>query len=92
MPYIKKMDLTTYIRDGHFEREVKEMSHDTKYHALIYHAVGRKDINAIKEFQRSVVEWLPTIRSYTPVKKSDASHSSDGTTSFHTLQSLRKDN
>lgn len=81
------MDLTTYIQDGHFEREVEEMSHNTKYHNLIYHASGRYDINAVKDFQRSVIQWLPTIKNYSD-KKSEAS----GTTGFHTLQSLRKDN
>jgi hypothetical protein len=86
------MDLTTYIKEGHFEREVRAMTHDTKYHNLIYHASGRSDINAVKEFQRSVIEWLPTIKNYASVKKSDASHSADDTTGFHTLQSLRKDN
>lgn len=85
------MDLSSYIREGHFERDVKEMTHSTKYHNLIFHACGRRDINAIKEFQTSVIEWLPTIRSYTPVKKSDASHSSDGKTDFHTLLSYHKD-
>jgi len=41
----------------------------------------------------SVVDLIPTIKgSYSSVKKSDASHSSDDTTGFHTLQSLRKNN
>jgi hypothetical protein len=98
------MDLTTFIKEGHFEREVAEMSYNTKYHNLIYHACGRRDINAVKEFQRSVVEWIspallvlspegtiPTIKNYSSEKKSDASHSSDDKIDFHTLLSPHKD-
>ena len=85
------MDLTTYIREGHFEREVKEMTYNTKYHNLIYHASGRKDPTVIKEFQKSVIDWIATIKSYSSVKKSSALHSSDDKIDFHTLLPPHKD-
>ena len=39
----------------------------------------------------SIVDLIPTIKMYSSDKKSDASHSSDDKTSFHTLLSPHKD-
>lgn len=60
------MDLTTFIKDGYFLESVRKLSHEKKYHALLFHASGTNDPNVITDFQKSVYEYYPLLRGYTP--------------------------
>ena len=67
------MDLTTYLCEGHFEREMETLMEHPEKHGLIYLAHGgKKDINLVKEFQQKMlVEYIPTIKTYASARKSD---------------------
>ena len=66
------MDLTTYLREGHFKREIETLMYYPQKWELIYHASGNRDINLVKEFQQKMlVEWIPSITHYeSSVRKS----------------------
>ncbi len=60
------MDLSTFIREGYFLESVRNLSHEKKYHALLFHASGSNDPSVITDFQKSVYEYYPLLRGYTP--------------------------
>lgn len=63
------MDLTTYIREGHFRLEIETLLDNPSKWPLIYYASGRvdKNENLIREFRhRTLVEFFPTLQSYSP--------------------------
>ena len=61
------MDLSTYIKEGYFLESVRNLSHEKKYHALLFHAAGSNDPNVITDFQKSVYGFYPLLKGYTPI-------------------------
>jgi hypothetical protein len=49
------MDLSTYLLQSNFKKDIEDITADTKYHNLIYHASGGlKDPQVIINFQNAI--------------------------------------
>ena len=85
------MDLTTYLRDGHFEREIQTLMEHPEKHGLIYLASGGvKDINLVKEFQQKMLlDYIPTLKASFGDKYGGVENGSDGKRGCYDGVSLR---
>jgi hypothetical protein len=82
------MDLTTYLREGHFQREIETLMDYPQKWELIYHVSGKRDITLVKEFQhKMLVEWIPSIKNYeSSVRKSCDEENVIYGNSFHSYE------